>query len=154
MSLPSEANVILYTDGACSGNPGPGGWGFLLRHPASGKEVQGSGGDPHTTNNQMELTAVIEGLSLLKRPTVVEIVSDSTYVLNGLSSWIEAWKKRNWQRKGGPLKNVDLWKKLDSFKQIHTLSFRWIKGHAGHPENEICDQLAVEAYQKYLKHNS
>lgn len=147
MKSKSKPEVYLFTDGACSGNPGPGGWGFLMRHPASGKEIQRSGGVLKTTNNQMELTAVIEGLSLLKRPTVVEIVSDSTYVLDGLSSWIESWKKRNWHRKGGPVKNLELWKKLDEFKQIHDLRFTWIKGHAGHPENEICDQLAVQAYQ-------
>lgn len=141
--------VRLYTDGACRGNPGPGGWGFVMCHLKSGKELRESGGLPETTNNQMELTAVIEGLSRLKRPTKVEVVSDSTYVLNGLSSWMESWKKRGWRRKEGPVKNVEMWKKLDEFKQIHQLRFTWIKGHNGHPENEECDRLAVEASLKF-----
>lgn len=143
------SEVILYTDGACSGNPGPGGWGFIMRHPASGKEIKNSGGLPRTTNNQMELTAVIEGLLILKRPASVEVVSDSTYVLNGLEKWMDGWKRNNWRRKEGPVKNVELWQKLDELKQYHHLTFTWVRGHAEHPENEECDRLAVAAAAKF-----
>ena len=146
-------SVILYTDGACSGNPGPGGWAFVMKHPASGKELVRSGGQRETTNNQMELMAVIEGLTVLKRPSQVNVVSDSTYVLNGLESWMASWKKNGWQRKekgrNAPVKNVELWKRLDELKQIHTLTFTKIKGHSGHPENERCDHLAVEESRKF-----
>ena len=145
--------VILFTDGACSGNPGPGGWGFILDHPASGKRLIRSGGEPETTNNRMELTAVIEGLSVLKKPCSVKIVSDSAYVLNGLSNWMAGWKKNGWRRKekGGwkEVKNLDLWKKLDQLNQFHHLEFQKIKGHAGHPENETCDSLAVNESKKF-----
>ncbi|MDO4587925.1 MAG: ribonuclease HI [Planctomycetia bacterium] len=150
-----KPEVILYTDGACSGNPGPGGWGFILRHPKTGKELIQSGGLKMTTNNQMELIAVIEGLSILKKPTFVEIVSDSAYVLNGLSSWMQNWKKNNWRRKTKsgwePVKNVELWQKLDHLMTIHELKFTKIKGHSGHPENEQCDSLAVQESKKFLK---
>lgn len=151
----SQVEVILYTDGACSGNPGPGGWGFVMRHIASGKELVRSGGMAVTTNNQMELMAVIEGLSALRRPTHVEVVSDSTYVLNGLSSWMAGWKKLGWKRrvKGRleEVKNVELWKRLDELAALHELKFTKIKGHSGHPENEQCDQLAVAESKKYRK---
>ncbi|MDO5565232.1 MAG: ribonuclease HI [Planctomycetia bacterium] len=149
----SQVEVILYTDGACSGNPGPGGWGFVMRHIASGKELVRSGGMAVTTNNQMELMAVIEGLSALRRPTYVEVVSDSTYVLNGLSSWMAGWKKLGWKRrvKGRleEVKNVELWKRLDELSALHELKFTKIKGHSGHPENEQCDQLAVAESKKF-----
>lgn len=145
--------VVLYTDGACSGNPGPGGWGFIMRHLPTGKELEKSGGRAHTTNNQMELQAVIEGLAILKRPTCVELVSDSTYVLNGLKTWIATWKKAGWKRKEGKrlveLKNVELWQELDRLQSIHTLKFTKIKGHSGHPENERADRLAVAESQKF-----
>ncbi len=151
----SQAEVILYTDGACSGNPGPGGWGFVMRHIVSGKELVRSGGMATTTNNQMELMAVIEGLSALRRPTRVEIVSDSTYVLNGLSSWMAGWKKLGWKRrvKGRleEVKNVELWQRLDQLAALHELKFSKIKGHSGHPENERCDQLAVAESKKFRK---
>ena len=147
-------DVILYTDGACSGNPGPGGWGFIMVHPASGKQLVQSGGEAQTTNNRMELMAVIEGLSALKHPCGVEIVSDSTYVLNGLSSWMASWKKNGWRRRDGKggkeVKNLDLWQRLDELKQIHSLKFTKIKGHAGHPQNEECDRMAVEESRKFL----
>jgi len=147
--------VELYTDGACSGNPGPGGWGFLLRCPRTGKQLERSGGEPKTTNNKMELTAVIRGLEALNEPCEVQLYADSNYVGQGLSSWMSGWKKRGWQRKDGsrlvPVKNVELWKRLDELMQTHRVVFRHVKGHAGHPENERCDQLAVEAYQKYLR---
>lgn len=144
-----ESEVTLYTDGACRGNPGPGGWAFVLDHPASGRRLEKAGGQPETTNNRMELLAVIEGLSVLKRSTRVEIVSDSAYVLNGLSQWMAGWKKNGWRRKEKnrlvEVKNVDLWQKLDALSQRHRLKFTKIKGHSGHPENERCDALAVEA---------
>ncbi|MGD9127419.1 MAG: ribonuclease HI [Planctomycetia bacterium] len=149
-----ETEVILYTDGACSGNPGPGGWGFVLRHPASGKEIEQSGGEPETTNNRMEMMAVIRGLETLNRPTSVELVSDSSYVGQGISSWMANWKKNGWRRKSkngwAEVKNVDLWKRLDELLQTHTVKFTHVRGHSGHPENERCDELAVAAYQKYL----
>lgn len=145
--------ITLYTDGACSGNPGPGGWGFIMEHKPTGKRLIRSGGEPMTTNNRMELMAVIEGLSALNRPCDVEVVSDSAYVLNGLSSWMENWKKNGWRRKEGTrwgeVKNVDLWQRLDELKQTHSLKFTKIKGHAGHPENEECDRLAVAESLKF-----
>jgi ribonuclease HI len=150
----SAPEVQLFTDGACSGNPGPGGWAFLLRHPASGKEMERSGGQRETTNNRMELTAVIRGLEALKRPTKVELVSDSTYVGRGLSEWMSKWKANGWQRREGkrlkPIKNEDLWRRLDELLGKHKVRFTHIRGHTGHPENERCDTLAVAAYQKYL----
>ena len=149
------SGVILYTDGACSGNPGPGGWGFIMDHPASGKQLTRSGGDAETTNNRMELIAVIEGLSVLRRPCRVEIVSDSSYVLNGLSDWMPNWKRNGWRRreKGAwkEVKNLDLWQRLDELNRFHQLQFTKIKGHAGHPQNEACDRLAVEESQKFRR---
>ena len=147
-------SVILYTDGACSGNPGPGGWGFIMEHPDSGKRLARSGGEAQTTNNRMELMAVIEGLSALKQPCRVEVVSDSAYVLNGLSSWMKSWKANGWRRREGKtwkeVKNVDLWQRLDELMQIHSLQFTKIKGHAGHPQNEECDRMAVEESRRFL----
>ncbi len=141
-----KPHVELYTDGACSGNPGPGGWAYILKHPASGKSREGSGGQPNTTNNRMELTAVIEGLSALNKPTTVQLYSDSRYVLDGLEKWIVGWKKNGWKTKSRePVKNVELWQLLDTFRTKHDISFHWVQGHAGHPENERCDVLAVEA---------
>ena len=147
-------SVILYTDGACSGNPGPGGWGFIMEHPDSGKRLARSGGEAQTTNNRMELMAVIEGLSALKQPCRVEVVSDSAYVLNGLSSWMKSWKANGWRRREGKtwkeVKNVDLWKRLDELMGVHSLQFTKIKGHAGHPQNEECDRMAVEESRRFL----
>ncbi len=140
-SLP---RVELYTDGACLGNPGPGGWAYILRHPVKTRED--SGGEPGTTNNRMELRAVIEGLTALNRPARVELYSDSKYVLQGLEEWMAAWKKRGWKTAAKqPVKNRDLWETLDSLLAKHTLSFHWVEGHAGHPENERCDELATGA---------
>jgi len=151
---PSDCEVQLFTDGACSGNPGPGGWAFILRHPASGKEIQRAGAERETTNNRMEMTAVIRGLASLKRPTTVELVSDSTYVGKGMMEWMPKWKANGWKRreKGRKVevKNVDLWKELDRLMSQHQIRFTHVRGHAGHPENERCDTLAVAAYQKYL----
>lgn len=148
-------HVLLFTDGACSGNPGPGGWAFILRHPASGREVERSGGEPETTNNRMELRAVVEGLALLKRPSRVELVTDSVYVGKGLSEWMPKWKAQGWRRGRGrdtqPVKNLELWQALDRLAARHRLKFVHVAGHSGHPENERCDELAVAAYQKYLR---
>ncbi len=147
--------VELYTDGACSGNPGPGGWGFLLRCPRTQKELERSGGEPKTTNNRMELMAVIRGLESLREPCAVKLFSDSKYVGQGISSWMAGWKKRGWKRKEGsklvPVKNVELWQRLDELMQHHRIEFRHIHGHSGHPENERCDELAVQACQQYLR---
>lgn len=149
-----DPEVELYTDGGCSGNPGPGGWAFVLRHPASGKEKEGVGAERETTNNRMELTAVIRGLESLNRPTRVELFTDSTYVGRGLSEWMAKWKKNGWRRreKGrwAEVKNEDLWRRLDELLQRHQVRFTHVRGHSGHPENERCDTLAVAAYQKYL----
>ncbi|MGE3108679.1 MAG: ribonuclease HI [Phycisphaerales bacterium] len=146
MTTGTKPHVQLYTDGACSGNPGPGGWAFVLRHPSSGKERERSGGDPETTNNRMELLAVIEGLAALKSPSRVDLYSDSQYVLNGLREWLPNWKKRGWKTANRkPVKNQDLWQRLDELMLSHEVAFHWIQGHAGHPENERCDMLAVEA---------
>lgn len=138
--------VELHTDGACSGNPGPGGWAYVLKHPASGMEKEDSGSAPDTTNNRMELRAVIEGLTALSRPSRVELYSDSQYVLNGLNKWMDGWKKRGWKNTSKqPVKNMELWKQLDELMQTHTLTFHWVRGHDGHIENERCDALAVAA---------
>jgi len=148
------AEVILFTDGACSGNPGPGGWAFLLRHPSSGKEIERSGAERETTNNRMELMAVIRGLEALKRPTSVELITDSIYVGRGLSEWMAKWKANGWRRgskgKSSPVKNEDLWQRLDALVARHQLTFTHVRGHTGHVENERCDTLAVAAYQRYL----
>lgn len=153
-----DVEVVIYTDGGCSGNPGPGGWAYVMRHVLTGKEKEGSGAEMMTTNNRMELQAVIEGLMALKRSVRVRVVTDSSYVKNGMESWIEGWKSRNWMRKtsGGmkPVKNVDLWQKLDEVLQLHYVTCEQVKGHSGHPENERCDTLAVGAYQKLIKEAS
>lgn len=145
--------VELFTDGACSGNPGPGGWGAVLRF--HGKEKELSGGDPQTTNNRMELTAVIEGLSALKEPCEVTLTSDSKYVLDALlKGWVYSWKKNGWKKADKkPALNVDLWERLLALLEVHKVDYRWVHGHQGHPENERCDALAVAAYQRYLKKN-
>jgi ribonuclease HI len=152
-SAEKSTEVQLFTDGACSGNPGPGGWAFILRHLASGKEMESSGGEAQTTNNRMEMMAVIRGLEAFKRPTDVEIVSDSIYVLKGLSEWMPKWKLNGWQRREGgrlkPIKNEDLWRQLDALAAMHRIRFTHIRGHQGHVENERCDTLAVAACQKF-----
>ena len=149
-----EPEVHLFTDGACSGNPGPGGWAFVLRHLASGKEMEQSGYQADTTNNQMELRAVIEGLRMLKRSCQVEIFTDSVYVGKGITDWMEKWKSNGWRRREGkswkPVKNVELWQLLDEQLGSHSVKYTRVAGHSGHPENERCDELAVAAYQKYL----
>ena len=145
--------VELFTDGACSGNPGPGGWGAVLRF--HGKEKELSGGDPQTTNNRMELTAVIEGLAALKEPCEVTLTSDSKYVLDALlQGGVYSWKKNGWKKADKkPALNVDLWERLLALLEVHKVDYRWVHGHQGHPENERCDALAVAAYQRYLTKN-
>jgi len=138
----SIESVEIYTDGACSGNPGPGGWGAVLRW--RGKEKEIAGGDKSTTNNRMELTAVIRALESLNRDVPVEVWSDSTYVIKGITEWIHGWKKRGWKRKGGEVLNVELWKQLDELSHRYQIKWHWVKGHAGHPLNERADRLAVE----------
>ena len=140
--------VEIYTDGACKGNPGPGGWGAILRY--NGHEKQISGGEKQTTNNRMDLTAVIRALQMLKEPCEVLLISDSKYVCDALSKgWAEGWKKRGWRKADNqPALNADLWEKLLALTSIHNLKIQWIKGHAGHPENELCDRLAVESAEK------
>ncbi|HCP13591.1 MAG TPA: ribonuclease HI [Planctomycetaceae bacterium] len=141
--------VQLFTDGACSGNPGPGGWGCILRHPASGKESEFSGGELLTTNNRMELQAVIEGLNRLRARSRVEVVTDSSYVAKGSSEWLPGWKRNGWRRKDGrqwvPIANEQHWQQLDQLLAKHEVRFTLVRGHAGHPENERCDVLAVAA---------
>lgn len=142
--------ITLYSDGACSGNPGPGGWGTILKYKDHEKEL--SGGEPQTTNNRMELTAVIEGLKAMKEPCQVCVVSDSKYVVDAVEKkWAEGWRRNGWKKADKkPALNIDLWEELLDLLQIHQVQFQWIKGHAGHPENERCDQLAVSEYQQYL----
>ena len=137
--------VTLYTDGACSGNPGPGGWGAILRYKGQEKEL--SGGEPMTTNNRMELMAVIVALEALNRPCEVEVHSDSQYVVNAFNKhWIDGWKKRGWKTANKqPVKNRDLWERLLAAKSKHKVEFIWVKGHAGHELNERCDELATTA---------
>ena len=149
--------VQLFTDGACRGNPGPGGWAFILKHPASGKQKELAGGAPSTTNNQMELLAVISGLEALQARSEVEIVTDSTYVAKGCTEWLPNWKRNGWQRKENkrwvPIKNVEFWQRLDQLLQQHLIRFSVVRGHSGHPENERCDELAVEAALQYQDQN-
>ena len=136
-----SGRVTIYTDGACSGNPGPGGWGALLMH--DGREKELSGGEPQTTNNRMELTAVIEALAALKRPSRIVVHTDSQYVQKGITEWLAGWKARGWKTAARePVKNVDLWKRLDEAAREHEIRWVWVKGHAGHAGNERADALA------------
>ncbi len=136
--------IELFTDGACLGNPGPGGWGAILRWRGHEKEL--SGGEPLTTNNRMELTAAIEGLAALKRPSVVRLFTDSIYLRDGITRWITGWKRNGWRTAGRkPVKNADLWLRLDEVGAPHQIEWLWVKGHAGHPENERADSLATAA---------
>lgn len=138
----TDLNVVeIFTDGACKGNPGPGGWGVLLR--SKGQEKTLHGGERATTNNRMELTAAIEGLKALKKPCEVVLTTDSQYVRKGITEWMPNWKKRNWRTAAkAPVKNADLWRQLDELNTLHRIDWRWVKGHSGHRENEIADQLA------------
>ncbi|MBP3442255.1 MAG: ribonuclease HI [Clostridia bacterium] len=141
--------VDIFTDGACSGNPGPGGWGAILRYKGTDKEI--SGGEKQTTNNRMELTAVIEALKLLKEPCEVTLWTDSKYVADGLGKgWAAGWKKNGWKKADKkPALNPDLWDELLNLNDRHTITIQWIKGHASHPENEKCDRMAVAESQKF-----
>lgn len=141
-----HTDVDLFADGACLGNPGPGGWGYLLRvrTPAGPQEKEGSGAEPDTTNNRMELMAAIQGLEALIRPCAVRLVSDSQYVVKGLTEWLPGWKRKNWRKAdGAPVMNADLWQRLDAAARPHRVKAEWVKGHAGHAENERVDQLAT-----------
>ncbi len=147
--MAESPEVIVYTDGACSGNPGPGGWAAILVHPATGVRKKLSGGEADTTNNRMEMTAAIEGIRAIDaaQRRRVQLVSDSEYVIRGLTEWIEGWIANNWRRgkKAGapPVKNVDLWQTLYELTRAHDMSYEHVRGHSGHPENEECDRLAV-----------
>ena len=140
--------VEIFTDGACSGNPGPGGWGAILRAGGHTKEI--SGGEKDTTNNRMELTAVIKALSLLKFPCAVTLTTDSKYVCDSvMKGWVYSWQSKGWVRSGKPVPNTDLWQALLPLLRTHDVKFVWVKGHAGHPENERCDELAVIERDRY-----
>ena len=149
MKTNKDFDVIIYTDGACSGNPGPGGWAAILKHPGTGKEKQISGGKKMTTNNRMELMAPICALETLTKSSKVKVITDSQYVSKGMTEWIMNWIKKNWRTAAKkPVKNADLWQKLLDVSGSHEVSWQWVAGHAGHPENEECDRLAVEAAAK------
>ena len=139
--MTQDKTVSLYTDGACKGNPGKGGWGVLMRYGSHEKEL--FGGEAHTTNNRMELTAIIQGLAALNRPCAVVIYTDSQYVKNGMEQWIHGWKKNGWKTAAKqPVKNEDLWRQLDQLAAQHQIQWQWVRGHAGHAENERADALA------------
>jgi ribonuclease HI len=138
------AKVTIYTDGACSGNPGPGGWGALLRYGDTQKEL--SGGMNETTNNRMEMMAAISALESLNRPVDIDLYTDSVYLRDGITKWIHAWKARNWKTANKkPVKNIDLWQRLEHAVQTHHIDWHWVKGHAGHSDNELVDELARNA---------
>ena len=141
MSEPAKPNITIYTDGACSGNPGPGGWGAILISGEHRKEL--FGGERETTNNRMELMAAIEALDALKRSSNVVLHTDSTYVKDGITKWIHGWRRNGWRTAAKkPVKNSELWQRLDEASKRHDIDWRWVKGHAGHPENERADELA------------
>ncbi len=145
--------VEIFTDGACKGNPGPGGWGVVIRSGSREKEL--SGGEPHTTNNRMELLAAIRGLEALKRPCDVTLYTDSIYVRDGISKWIHGWRKNGWRtadRK--PVKNAELWQELLTAAAPHRIEWHWVKGHAGHPENERADRLACDAALQFVNRSA
>ena len=141
--------IEIFTDGACRGNPGPGGWGVLLRAGKHEKELWG--GEAHTTNNRMEMTAVIEALKALKKPSEVVLTTDSQYVRKGITEWIEGWKRKNWTTAAKkPVKNVELWQEIDALAATHQIDWRWVKGHSGHSENERVDDLANRGIDELL----
>ncbi len=144
--------VEIFTDGACRGNPGPGGWAALLRYRGTEKTLSGS--DAHTTNNRMELMAAIQALESLKRRCSVCLSTDAEYVKKGIVEWLPDWKRRGWKTAGGkPVKNIDLWQRLDQAAKVHNIEWRWVRGHSGHPENEAVDRLAVRAIDEMLAGN-
>ena len=141
--------VTIYTDGACSGNPGPGGWGAILKYKGERREM--SGGEKETTNNRMELMGVICALEALREPCFVELYTDSQYIVNAINKgWLKDWKSKNWKRKDGELKNPDLWQALDDLLDTHQVAFHWVKGHADNEDNNRCDELAVSERDKFL----
>lgn len=141
--------VEIFTDGACRGNPGPGGWGALLRYQAQEKTVQGA--EQHTTNNRMELTAAVQALTALKKPCTVDLYTDSQYLRQGMTGWVDRWKQNGWRNaKKELVKNKDLWEALDTLSSVHHIRWHWVKGHAGHPENERADKLANQAIDQLL----
>jgi ribonuclease HI len=145
--MAGSQRVEIFTDGACSGNPGPGGWGAVLRYGATEKEL--SGGETATTNNRMEMMAAIVALEALKRPTAVDLYTDSTYLRDGVMKWIHGWKRNGWKTAAKkPVKNVDLWQRLEEARAPHDVTWHWVKGHAGHPENERADALARGAIER------
>ena len=150
--------LYAFTDGACSGNPGPGGWGALLQARDGDtvvKERALKGGEAHTTNNRMELLAAITALETLDRPTTITVVTDSTYVKNGVTSWIHGWKRNGWKTSDKkPVKNAELWERLDDAQSRHTVTWEWVKGHAGHPENERADELARAGMAPFKEKNT
>ncbi|MFZ1105547.1 MAG: ribonuclease HI [Hyphomicrobiaceae bacterium] len=146
--MTDRPQITIYTDGACSGNPGPGGWGAILMSGAHRKEL--SGGEAETTNNRMELLAAIAALEALKRPSRVDLHTDSEYVKNGISAWIHGWKRNGWRTSARqPVKNAELWQRLDAARARHEVHWHWVKGHAGHPENERADELAREGMRPF-----
>ena len=148
--MTGKTHVVVYTDGACAGNPGPGGWGAILMSGEHRKELYG--GAPATTNNQMELMAAIAALEALKRPSRVDLHTNSEYVKNGITAWIHGWKKRGWRTADKkPVKNVELWQRLDEARGRHDVTWHWVRGHAGDTENERADELAREGMQPFLK---
>ncbi len=145
-----QDEITIYTDGACSGNPGPGGWAAILSLGEHRREI--SGGEPATTNNRMELMGVISALELLKRPCRVQLYSDSQYIVNAITKgWLRSWKAKNWRRKDGELKNPELWQRLDKLLAVHEVTFHWVKGHASNELNNRCDELAVRERDKYSR---
>ena len=145
----SSTFVEIYTDGACRGNPGPGGWGVLLRYGNHERRLYGA--EPDTTNNRMELRAAIEGLSALQRPCLVRVTTDSQYVRKGITEWMANWKRRGWRTADKkPVKNIDLWQQLDALNARHQVEWHWVRGHTGHPENELADALANQAIDEML----
>jgi ribonuclease HI len=148
-SAPHIPHIVIYTDGACKGNPGPGGWGAVLRSGSHEKQIHG--GEKLTTNNRMEISAVIFALRSLKQRSTVELWTDSQYVQKGVTEWLEGWKKRGWRTASkDPVKNADLWQELDALLPDHDISWHWVRGHNGHPGNELADQLANKGVEDFL----
>ena len=145
----TQETIAIFTDGACRGNPGVGAWGAIIRSGAHEKQIAAA--EAHTTNNRMEMMAAIAALEALKRPSRVALTTDSNYLRQGMTQWLEGWKRRNWRNsQNKPVKNRDLWERLDALNRLHKVSWHWVKGHSGHPENELADQLANEAIDRFL----
>lgn len=155
LQQPAQVDLVrIFSDGACSGNPGPGGWAFIMEHPATGKRIEHSGAEPMTTNNRMEIISALQGLTMLKRPCRVELVTDSQYLAKGISEWLAGWRSNGYKRREAgklkPLQNEDLWRLIDEQVSRHQIQVIHVKGHSGHPENERCDKLAVAAYKRLM----